>query len=137
MRRFPWWAALIPLLAVPGSAWLGCAFFSVCQPGRVLVYQWPAWFACYLPYWVMLFFFHRQFLPDAAMERPGEGHPRVAAGLRVVNASHAGTALRFAATVAVVLYWKDEEYYKPIYIFLLHMGCFFLFQLACMLGIKK
>lgn len=140
MRRPSWRDGAVaagPVLAIPVSGWLSCMLLGVCTPDRILLYQWPSWLACYLPYWTLLYFFRRQFLPESRVERPGEGHPLVAAGLKVVNAVSAGTAVRFAVAAAVVLFWKDEEVYKPIYVFLLHMGSFFLFQLVCVSAIKK
>lgn len=134
-RGYPWLAAGIPLLAVPAGVAISCRFVKVCDFWSILVYQWPSWLACYVPYWSFLYIFTKSGRPGA--EQPGKGNPMVRMGLHGVNAVYAGVTLRFIATAGVLLYWKDVEIYKPILTFLSHLGCFFLFQLAAVSGIKK
>ncbi len=125
-----WQARLLPLLAIPLSWWLSCRLLHVCNLQEWLLYQWPSYVACYGPFWI-LFWHQSRHQDDLSQEQ------RVRKGLKGLNIVQLGVLLRLAATLFVLLYWKDENFYKPIYIFGLHMAAFFVFQLATLIGTKK
>ncbi|PKL33160.1 MAG: hypothetical protein CVV45_09045 [Spirochaetae bacterium HGW-Spirochaetae-10] len=124
--------SLLPLLAVPLSCWISCRFLNICDWQDWLLYQWPSYVACYIPLWAFLWMQH---IEEQGRDRTHD--ERVKVGLRALNAVHAGVLLRFAATAAVLFYWKDEKLYKPVYVFLMHMASFFVFQLATLISCKK
>jgi len=122
---------VVTLLAVPVSMMISCCFFQVCNISKLLLYQWPSYVACYVPYLGLV------FLRYKSIEAASESYDAEMTGIRFIGFVYLGVILRFAATLSVLIVWSVRGSYLPVYVFLMHIVSFFAFQLASLLSWKE
>lgn len=130
MRHSFFYRGLLLLMAVPFGWFLSCSILSVCSIQALMLYQWPAYLACYIPGFSHLFvdFYFKKIITkqDSDLEATLTVAPLLM-----------GSLFRLATLVMTAFYWNSVGNSTAIYSFLLHVVGYLGFQLASLAIVKK